>query len=88
MGISHADFRRIFPRVVGDAVRAEIDLQSRVEWQDGAVLEVNVSPELIRRIALLRLPYVNIRFVFQGFSETRRSEFMRRFDRAFQKGGG
>ncbi len=88
MGISHADFLRIFPRLVTDAAHADIGPDSRVSWPDGRTLRVQVSPEQRRRIALLSIPYVDIRFEFQGFSATAREAFMGRFDRAFQKGGG
>lgn len=88
MGITHADFRRIFPRITADAANTEGDLERRVAWADGRALTVTVSPEMIRRIALLRLPYVNINFEFQGFSAAQQADFLTRFDRAFHKGGG
>lgn len=88
MGITHADFRRIFPRLVSDATTVHGDLEVAVDWADGRGLRVAVSPEQIRRIARLRIPYVNIEFEFQGFSEDGLARFLRRFDAAFQKGGG
>jgi hypothetical protein len=88
MGITHSDFRRIFPRLVTDATRAHIDLVSEVEWPGAQSLTVNVSREFTRKIALLRIPYVNILLEFRGFDELQRDDFMRRFDRAFHKGGG
>lgn len=88
MGITHADFRRIFPRLLADAASAEIGLLSRVRWADGRDLTVEVSPELERRIATLRMPYVHIRFIFQGFADDDADAFLARFDRAFHKGGG
>ena len=87
-GITHADFRRIFPRVVGDAVTLEGDLEAHVTWADGRSLAVRVSPEQFRRLARLKIPYVDIEFEFQGFSEDAVEVFMRRFEAAFQKGGG
>lgn len=88
MGITHSDFRRIFPRLVEDANSHSGDLETEVIWDDGRQLRVSVSPEQIRKIALLRIPYVNISFEFQSFSSEARDQFMVRFDRAFHKGGG
>lgn len=50
----------------------------RIEWQ---VLEP-------RRIALLRLPQLRVRFCYAALSNERRIEIQRNFDRATQRGGG
>ncbi len=88
MGISHADFRRIFPRLVRDAESDFDGSRAHVRWPDGSRLVVHVAPEGERRIALLRLPTTDLRFEFHAFSASRCAAFMQRFDRAFQKGGG
>lgn len=90
MGITHADFLRIFPRVVNDSAISSVSegLQPRVLWRDGRSLQVLVSEQKIRRISLLRIPYVDVRFEFTGFSEHQTEQFLRRFMQAFQKGGG
>ncbi len=88
MGISHADFRRIFPRLVSDAESDFDGGRASVRWQDGSRLVVHLSPEGERRIALLRLPTTDLRFEFHAFTASRCAAFMQRFDRAFQKGGG
>ena len=87
-GMTHADFRRIFPRLIEDAEAVEGDLSQRVQWPDGKVLEVEVSEEKVRKIATLRMPYLDLSFTFQGFSNEQRDAFLERFERAFQKGGG
>jgi hypothetical protein len=90
MGITRADFGRIFPRLP-DLAQCALDLAAdgaEVRWSDGRHLAVTVSPERIRAIALLRIPYVDICFAFSGFENAAVDEFMARFDRAFHKGGG
>lgn len=88
MGISHADFRRIFPRLVSDAESDFDGSRVSVRWRDGSRLVVSLAPEGERRIALLRLPTTDLRFEFHAFDPGRCAAFMQRFDRAFQKGGG
>lgn len=88
MGISHADFRRVFPRLVSDAAFALDADGAKVRWPDGRHLVVSLGPERERRIALLRLPVTDLGFEFAAFSAAARDAFMARFDRAFQKGGG
>ncbi len=88
MGITHNDFRRIFPRLLTTATEMQIGLQSEISWGTTRKLKVEVSAEFVRKIALLRLPYVHIHFEFQGFTDAGADEFMANFDRAFHKGGG
>ena len=87
-GMTHADFRRIFPRLLGDAETVEGDLNCTVLWHDGRCLKVQVSDEKTRAIATLRMPYLDICFEFSGFDDSERDAFLARFERAFQKGGG
>ncbi|MGE0485810.1 MAG: hypothetical protein AB7Q81_16815 [Gammaproteobacteria bacterium] len=90
MGITSADFSRIFPRLF-DPGQCVVELArdgARVSWPDGRRLAVKLSPERIRAIALLRIPYVDLAFEFRGFDAVAADEFMARFDRAFHKGGG
>ncbi|MEQ8663575.1 MAG: hypothetical protein RLW62_22385 [Gammaproteobacteria bacterium] len=88
MGISHADFRRIFPRLLDDAAASVDGTGAHASWPDGRLLTVRLSPERERRIALLRLPTTDLEFEFRGFSPAACEAFLGRFDRAFQKGGG
>ena len=88
MGLSHADFLRIFPRLLVDAEYSTSGLEPEARWADGRRLRVSVSAQHERKIALMRIPYVNICFWFHGFSAVEQADFLARFDRAFQKGGG
>lgn len=89
MGITHADFFRIFPRVPdGGALRREHEAAISVAWPDGRSLQVSLSAERVRRIALLRIPCVDVTLRFHGFDDEQRAHLVTRFHRAFQKGGG
>lgn len=88
MGISHDDFFRVFPTVVGAASWRRDGLSILVEWPLGARLVASVSAQKLRRIASLSLPYVDVGFDFHGMGAAERSSFLLRFDKAFQKGGG
>ena len=51
-------------------------------------VEIRMSAQRERRIALLCLPVTDVEIELQGFSEQDYAAFMLRFDRAFQRGGG
>ena len=86
-GLSHSDFQRIFPRVEPGAKKLS-DLSFELERGDGRRLQIELSDEHIRRLATLKIPFIDIRFRFTGWNESQRTEFFDKFDRSFQKGGG
>jgi len=51
-------------------------------------LVIGLSLEGRRRIAALSLPTTQVHFTFSGYSQQDIEQFMARFDRAFQRGGG
>jgi len=87
MGFSRSDFTRTLPRVFGDAYRITGD---RVEGSDGDGGEVviEMGPEQVRQIALIRLPFMDIVMTLTGFTADEAAAFMVRFDRSYQRGGG
>ncbi len=86
-GLSHGDFFRILPRIEPSWRQLSAHRVS-VERNDGRSLEIEISPEQIRKLASLRIPYIDITFRFTGWTPQQRAEFFAYFDRAFQKGGG
>ena len=89
MGITHGDFFRIFPRLVAPAGVSREGLQITVAWEGvQRSLQITLSEEKNREIARLRMPYVELEFRFRSFSKSERLEFLAKFHRAFQKGGG
>lgn len=59
----------------------------RASYADGALLIEwrNLAP---RRIALLCVPQLEVRFSYSGLAASRREAIQRYFDRATQRGGG
>jgi len=86
-GLSHSDFYRVFPRLEPTATKVK-ERYFELERADGRKLEIQISPEKIRKLATLRIPYMDITFRFLGWSDAQRTEFFTDFDRSFQKGGG
>ena len=88
MGISHSDFYRILPRIIEGVTITELPAGARLDFADGRALEITLSAEKTRTIALLRVVYIELYFRFTGFDQTGCAGFMARFSRAFHKGGG
>ncbi|MEQ8664087.1 MAG: hypothetical protein RIC16_00030 [Rhodospirillales bacterium] len=73
-------------RAFGDVV--EPDGQSfKIPVGSGA-LSVELGVEAVRRIALIEVVHMPVTLTFTGLNETQRAETLKRFDRAFQRGGG
>jgi hypothetical protein len=87
MGLTHADFWRLLPRAMGDHAYTVKDNVVQAGVHDGH-LEITLGPAQERRIALLRLPYSVVSFVFKGVSEEQQLAFKAHFDLHFQRGGG
>ena len=87
LGLTHAEFHRSLPPAVDyhpftvENDRVQIDYGER-----NVTIELGAQQQ--RSIASLRLPYVEVRFTFVGFSTPEREDFMERFERYFQRGGG
>ena len=86
-GLSHSDFFRIFPRIEPHATRTG-DREMALARDDGRILQIELSAEMVRRLGALKIPFIDITFRFFGWSVEQRAEFFKKFERAFQKGGG
>ena len=87
MGLTHREFFRILPAALG---RTPYTVQGHdvIITEGTRRLVITLSPEGRRRIAALSLPTTQVRFTFSGYSPQGIKQFMARFDRAFQRGGG
>lgn len=86
-GLSHGDFGRIFPRVEPNSQQIS-ERRFELEHAGGRTLQIDLSAEHVRRLASLKISFIEIRFRFAGWSPGQRAEFFEKFDRSFQKGGG
>jgi hypothetical protein len=87
MALTHAEFLRCLPAAsAGMSCRIEGD---RVLLRDPPRrVEIRLAPEEARSIGSLRLPQTQVEVRLDGFSPQARGAFLRRFDLAYQRGGG
>ena len=86
-GLSHADFFRILPRI--EPSWQQLDAHHvAVSRDDGRSLRIQISPEQVRKLASLRIPYIDITFRFAGWAEEQRAKAFEYVVRAGQTGGG
>lgn len=89
MGCAVADLLRCLPLTLPHATMAVDPVTGVVHavFSDGALrLTLRSLPD--RRIALLAIPRLQVRFAYTGMAPERRYEVQRRFDLATQRGGG
>ncbi len=87
MSITHKEFFRLLPKAVNNAALARQGNQVGITTGAGLV-KITLSPETVRKLALLEFPVTEVIIEFNGFSASERASFLSRFDLAYQKGGG
>ena len=87
MTLTHAEFLRFLVPAVAPATFAVRGRSISVIGAPGKV-EIRLSEERERRLALLRLPVVDVEIELSGFEPDALDRFLVQFDRAFQRGGG
>ena len=87
MTITHAEFLRSLVPAVAPAAFTLDGRSISVIGAPGKV-EITLSEQRERRIALLRLPVVDVDIELSGFKPEALDRFLTQFDRAFQRGGG
>lgn len=87
MWISHDDFFRILPKALG-AEGHRVEGNRVIAGNGDRRLEITLSEESQRRIALLTLPVTHVRLDFIGYGGDEAAAALARFDRSFQRGGG
>ena len=87
LGLTHGEFYGSLPPAIAHRPYTVEDHRIRIE-EDGRKLTIELGPQRYRAIASLKLPYLEVRFTFAGFTAPERERFMMRFERCFQRGGG
>lgn len=87
MGITHSEFFRTLPTALAPSPYT-VQGHDVIVSDDVRCLVISLAPEGRRRIASLSLPTTQVHFTFSGYSPQDIDQFMARFDRAFQRGGG
>jgi hypothetical protein len=87
MGCTRAEFLRWLPGASRHApLRAEgDDLALSVA---GGVVRISLEERPPRRVALISLPVLAVRFRFEGLAEEARRDFLAWFDHYTRRGGG
>lgn len=86
MAFTPAEFHRLLPAVAAVEYDAGLDQFSHVE--DSRRWRLRLIDPRERRIATLRLPVVDVEFVFQGYGQAEIASVMDRFFAYFRRGGG
>ncbi len=86
-GLTRAEFLRSLRHLTGEQGWREQDGGILVSLPVGRV-EIRLGAEGWRRIGALRAPLLPVEFLFSGVDDKQRAEFLWRFERAFQRGGG
>ncbi len=87
LGQSHRDLHRILPRVLDGMHYEAGDTAYRVQWNE-RTLDIAFDDESFHQIALMKMPQTRVVFRFVAWKAHEINDFMDRFHRSFQKGGG
>ncbi len=87
MGLTHADFYRDIERVLGPGNYQRTDTGVVAEDSEGR-LQIALSEQRQRKIALIVLPVTHVTFTFQNYDEQGIKAVIDLFDRVFRRGGG
>ena len=89
MGYSVEEFFRVLPAAVRDY---ELSVSENVAVitlnHDDCILKLSITPLPDRLLGNMRLPHIDVRFEFLNFTMQQREDFMKAFDRSYQRGGG
>jgi len=87
LSITRPEFLRVLPAALGGMPFHERD--SGIEAGDGSrQVGIEFLRSGTRMLGSLSLPTLVVIMELRGFTEAERTAFLRRFDQAFQRGGG
>lgn len=90
MGFTRKEFMRALPSALHDypyQVDGDVITITPPE-SDGHPIMITLGAEAVRKIALLRLPYIHVDFDFTAVDEAVHKRFLAQFDLYYRKGGG
>ena len=90
MGYTRSEFLRVLPKALGGDAFTQSTDGNTIEYDSGnGRMVITLSKERVREITpLVRIPYMDVTFVFEDFGNGDLVAFRKRLDRSFQKGGG
>ena len=87
MTISHAEFMRILETAFKQEFKT-VRTDQRVFGNAGGTINLRLSAESSKRIGSINIPVTELSMTFSDVTEDEIKDFIKRFDRAFQRGGG
>ena len=87
MALDRAEFLRLLPSALGDVQWRRVGARILV-GDSPRRIEIHLGEEAKRKLGALVLPQLDITFHFEGLTAKEIESFLRRFDLAFQRGGG
>ncbi|MGB1109159.1 MAG: hypothetical protein ACPG4N_02320 [Gammaproteobacteria bacterium] len=87
MGCSRSEFHHSVKALLPESGWTRNGESYRWEIGNGSV-ELEAGEQTVQRIASLELPRLNVVLRFRGVNEEAKAAFLRRFEIAFQRGGG
>jgi hypothetical protein len=89
MGYNEKEFFRVLPSAIGDYQYTVTRNVVHIGHPDNdQALELRITPLPDRRLGLMRIQHIDVQFLFSNMTEQQRDQFMHRFDRRYQRGGG
>ncbi|MCY4211479.1 MAG: hypothetical protein OXE97_10630 [Gammaproteobacteria bacterium] len=87
MSITHKEFLRLLPLAVQGASVNRRDNRLTVKTASGR-LTITLAPQTTRKLGLLEFPVTTVTMEFHDFNPSDQAAFLKRFDLAYQRGGG
>ena len=87
MSITHKEFLRLLPHAVKGATISRQDDRVNITTDAGRAT-ITLAPETTRKLSLLEFPVTTVTMEFHGFNPSDEAAFLKRFDLAYQRGGG
>lgn len=89
MGYNEKEFFRVLPSAIGDYRHVQEGNIVHISHADNnRALELVITPLPDRQLGAFRIQHIDVQFSFSNMTEEQRNQFMYRFDRRFQRGGG
>ena len=89
MGYNEKEFFRVLPAAIGDfQFTVAGDFVHINHPEKDHALELQLTPLPDRCLGLIRIQHIDVQFSFSNMNQNERNQFMFRFDRRFQRGGG
>ncbi len=90
MGYTRPEFLRTLPAALHDytySVEGDVISITAPEAAD-KTMTITLGSEAVRKIAMIRIPYMHVDFDFSEVNEAVSKRFLTQFDLYFKKGGG